>query len=1077
MQDIVFYAAANETLGMIRDYANERNSSAPVLTLGVSVCLRMRLFASTEGAAPYPISALNGISDWKWSMDSDFDRSTACKLVADANSISVHSVTDTVNGETMNFTEFVIPISNMNTEELAAWLGNEKMKSGLTGELVGYVSSGNAAFVLQIENFSVRNRVAGLGDPTALDQEIVTRTQAEMMIQSAVSASAATKQDNLTSTNAGTGISITSAGVISVANVPQSAITGLSASLAAKQDNITAGYRMALVSGSTVDQARYFAIEPAITAPANQTTTVVLSAGKAYEIHAVANNAKVLLTRENPVGGSRTFGLEGHAEIFVANTGCIQTGENVVLANALEPDAVNNCTLRFHDGKCIISVEDHIAGYVVVSATGTSAGTLPYALTSATQEYVAFDATLNGATIDLAGATTYAGEKHVVGNGYNETVLSGVITCTSKTTFSNLSMDGVIISSGTLTMGDVNIPNGATVAVISGGMIAVEKVSGEGVLNQATTIIPSNFKSEMYGITIAGSVDCYFNSVLTASAVHFTGEIKARQQATANVSSCQFDSVAYIAPVASNAVINFIGSNSILTRTTNDAIGVINITSGAVVDLTGNTNATPIAPGGGIVFEAGGATVLVGSGTASSSYMMDNVTLPAGAKLTNTAAIDLGGTNVNVSPGTTASANSVTFTSGSAGSDTSSRGGAFHTYGGTFALTNCTVSGNGANGVVGGGLAVFGGGSMHISNCTVSGNTGIGDIYVAGASSLLFINGGTYGKTVLNAGKMEIAGQNAIDTIVTSNNPGTVTISSGASINLTSSINPGGSITFEAGGATVLYSSGAVSGSYSMDNVMIPAGATLTNTSAVNLNSANVIISSGTTASASGCMFSSGHGDNGGAFYMTGGSLSLSSCVVTSNSVSQRGGGILLQNANCLLVDTVVTDNSTGLYGKDINIQGASASLILSGSTVGEIRSFDSGYTCLLSGYNRISRIEPHNSTPGGTVILASGAILDLTGNTNPTPIIPGGGITISSGGITIIDSGGTTHEFQRLAITGSTINSLGQILGATVYVPASSGSLGPWNIYTTLGSSTVSAGEQAQEIVIDGGLVSIEEL
>ena len=189
MQDIVFYAAANETLGMVRDYSNMNKSSAPVLTLGVAVCLRMRLFAGIKVPTPYPVASLNGITDWQWSMDADFDRSTTSKLVADAGGISVHTVTDTVNGETMNFTEFVIPISNMNTQELAAWLGNEGTKSGLTGELVGYDNEAHAVFVLQIEGFKVRNRIAGLGDPTAVDEGIVTRPLAEQMIRTAVSAS------------------------------------------------------------------------------------------------------------------------------------------------------------------------------------------------------------------------------------------------------------------------------------------------------------------------------------------------------------------------------------------------------------------------------------------------------------------------------------------------------------------------------------------------------------------------------------------------------------------------------------------------------------------------------------------------------------------------------------------------------------------------------------------------------------------------------------------------------------------------------------------------------------------------
>jgi len=214
MQDIVFYAAANETLGVVRDYANSRNEYAPTLVLGVSVCLRMRLFAGSESAAPFPVDSFSGITSWKWRMDSDFDRETPYKLNADSNGISVQTVTDTIDGETLSFTEFAIQISDMNTLELATWLGTEKKKTGLTGELVGYDSSGNAVFVLQIDDFTVRNRLAGLNEPTSNDQEYLTRSETENLVSSAVAA----KQDKLTSANAGEGITIDSGGTISLSS-------------------------------------------------------------------------------------------------------------------------------------------------------------------------------------------------------------------------------------------------------------------------------------------------------------------------------------------------------------------------------------------------------------------------------------------------------------------------------------------------------------------------------------------------------------------------------------------------------------------------------------------------------------------------------------------------------------------------------------------------------------------------------------------------------------------------------------------------------------------------------------------
>lgn len=199
MQDIIFYVAAGETLGVVRDYANAHNESAPVLVRGVSVRLKMRLFAGLNMNTPYPITALGGIAAWNWNMDADFTPGTACKLTADPGAIEVHSVTDTVNGESLTFTEFMIPISKMNTEELNSWLGTEESKSGFAGELTGYDGLGNAVFVVQIKNFTVRNRIAGTGSPTVMDQEFVTRNEAQSMILYAISGGATINVSNVTS--------------------------------------------------------------------------------------------------------------------------------------------------------------------------------------------------------------------------------------------------------------------------------------------------------------------------------------------------------------------------------------------------------------------------------------------------------------------------------------------------------------------------------------------------------------------------------------------------------------------------------------------------------------------------------------------------------------------------------------------------------------------------------------------------------------------------------------------------------------------------------------------------------------
>ncbi len=848
MQDIVFYVAAKETLGKVRDYSNMRSSDAPLLTLGVAVCLRMRVFDDVEVSTPYSIASFDGITDWQWCMDDDFNRSTARALVADTGGVSVHSVIDTVNGETMNFTEFVIQISNMNTEKLAAWVGSEGTKKGLTGELVGYDNVGHAVFVLQVEDFSVRNRVAGLGDPTVLDQEIVTRTQAELMVQTAVSTLDAAKQDKLGSGNAGTGISISSAGVISAGNVPQSAVTGLVSDLSNKQNRLSTGFWIA-IDDDFIAVERFHPILGPYTS-----NTVTLDAGMAYRIYAT-NAAVTLDTVSIP---NNSWGMEGHAEIFVANTGYIHTTSRVVLADALEPDAVNNCTVRFHDGYAIISVEDHIAGYIVVSATGTTAGTLPYALSSATQEYVAFDATLNGSTFDLSGAVTNR-EKHVVGNGYSETTLTGGVNCTSKTTFSNLSMNGVVNSGGTMTLGDVNIPNGGTLTM-NGGTLKVEKVVGNGgVIDLGGTRIEVTSNSSAYasGCTItngsngtlstldAGEVVQLDNCLFSGNIGKMGTALNMYNAATAYVTGCTFSNniseqhgeacivgaryggVVHLSSctVSGNTMYNSIavgvwhnnswaeikdcviegdvvlmnatsgktsavlaGSNTIdrIREGNNGTYCTVVISSGAVVNLTSS-----IAPGSGITFEPGGALV--------NAAKLDNMTVP---RIDSSGIVNLGSSFVTVSSGGTAYASGCTFTSGY-----NSSGGAFYGYNDCLLqLANVTLTGNSA----GNADAVYMRGTVELESCTVSGNlpTSKADIVLRGGSGhikdctieRIVLANLTIGSTLV--AHLDIEGSNTIG-YVASPDDGTVTISGGAVINLTSSIVPGGTIEVLTGGCTV----------------------------------------------------------------------------------------------------------------------------------------------------------------------------------------------------------------------------------------------------------------------------------
>ena len=894
MQDIVFYAAVLcETQGIVRDSANARNQSAPVLVLGVSACLKMRLFAACNVATPYPVASCSGISDWIWRMDADFERDTPSKLVADADGIFVHTVTDTVDGKTVNFTEFVIPISNMNTQELTAWLGNEKKRSGLIGELVGYDSEGNAVFVLQIDDFTVRNRVGGLGDPTAIEQEVATRSQTVQMIRAAVSSSAATKQDRLTSANAGANISIDENGVISntyTYSLP-SATTGskggviLATAAETKSGSnatkaITPAGFLSAISGNDpiIAKSAIQTFQPII--ELGSASNVSLKSGGAYRLSAVSGN-HYLTVSDVPAD---KYGTDAHVELFVGGTTLVHVLDPLILMDALIPNAVNDCVIKFRDGTARLFVEDHAYGYVVTVAGGTEGtvfgGSLHYGLTGAAASYIAFANSLNGQTVILPGTASVNRAVNVVGNGYTQTVISGGISCTSKTTFSNLGMNGVSVLGGTMTLGDVYIPSGATVSVSDGGGLVIERVSGDGgtidlggsyvrtnshITAEGCTFTSGNNSTlnggAFYGTTSNTVLELKFCTFTGNHAVRLGGAVSVDTYATVSFSDCVIsgnsNDFGYTDTgifAGANGIVQFMGGNTVSDRVNansgtfivegsnaflNTVIGTsstVLISSGAIVDLTGNTNNPTINPGSGVTFAPGGATVYPSAGSAS-AYMLGGVTVP---KLGNTNVIDLGGTHTSIRYGSSAVFSSVVITG--AANVAIAIGGDYDN--GVVDLSGCTFTNNAGNygaavnmknssSVLTATQCVFRsnsatdaaaltiwGGSASFDGCEWSDNSA----YPGAPTALSLANGASVvltgcsfgaGQTIVyaNSANLVLEGSNVIDNV--SGASGVVSISSGAIVTLAGSIAPGsGGITLYGGlseNLTAIIGSGGVS--------------------------------------------------------------------------------------------------------------------------------------------------------------------------------------------------------------------------------------------------------------------------
>lgn len=262
--------------------------------------------------------------------------------------------------------------------------------------------------------------------------------------------------------------------------------------------------------------------------------------------------------------------------------------------------------------------------------------------------------------------------------------------------------------------------------------------------------------------------------------------------------------------------------------------------------------------------------------------------------------------------------------------------------------------------------------------------------------------------------------------------------------------------------------------------------------SVIDLGGTHVSVASNTTAYASGCTFTSGSTDYGGAFTIAnGGQIDLSACSLTRNTATSRGvvlGSGLVNMTSCTITSNTVLDTYESLllaaggaritnctisdntayvavsvasnsFVSNTTISGngrfdlvpSGANATLDGSTVGIIGMRNNG-TLALAGNNAIGKIEKYNASNSGTVTISSGAILDLTGNVNSVPIAPGGGITFEPGGATVYPSAGQSSAYVLGGIT----------------VPQ----IGNTNVVTASGSDVINSG--GVDGIISGATIDV---
>lgn len=175
MQNIVLYVNADSTLAYVTDSYGGRYENRVSFTRGFKATLVLRLLTGENGE-PYPVSQLEQYTSWRCVFDVDYKQSTTPILSADSDAI-------TVSGDG-TVTEVRIPISNMNTNELADAILDFESLAGVTMELVGILPDGTEGFGLQIKGFTIRNRILYSGEPTEQEARWLDREQVLALVAS-----------------------------------------------------------------------------------------------------------------------------------------------------------------------------------------------------------------------------------------------------------------------------------------------------------------------------------------------------------------------------------------------------------------------------------------------------------------------------------------------------------------------------------------------------------------------------------------------------------------------------------------------------------------------------------------------------------------------------------------------------------------------------------------------------------------------------------------------------------------------------------------------------------------------------
>lgn len=161
METTVYVTMEWMPLGQCRDYLNRYPVKDDLhFAVGIPLAVNVILFKSRDtGTDPYPLP--EGVVEWHFAVDKDFDRTTPPVIVVGDEDITVtQTETETRIRIECKDTGCTALLDELEERGITDW----RKMSGYIGEICGLDEDGNCEFVLQIEDIVIHNLLM-LGDP------------------------------------------------------------------------------------------------------------------------------------------------------------------------------------------------------------------------------------------------------------------------------------------------------------------------------------------------------------------------------------------------------------------------------------------------------------------------------------------------------------------------------------------------------------------------------------------------------------------------------------------------------------------------------------------------------------------------------------------------------------------------------------------------------------------------------------------------------------------------------------------------------------------------------------------------